>query len=103
MSSALKATEKQAAQDQQLSEGVDLARFVPAEVYPLDNPQTDIPRIAKDESLVQLIEAAVRRVPTTHSLNLGDARGMNDLASGSVQLVITSPPYWTLKQYRDRR
>jgi DNA modification methylase len=32
---------------------------------------------------------------------MGDARGMSDLAPGSVQLVVTSPPYWTLKEYRD--
>ena len=32
----------------EISEGEDLAEFVPREVYPLANPQTDIPRIAKD-------------------------------------------------------
>lgn len=77
----------------------DLAEFIPAEVFPLDNPQTDIPRIAKDEKLIQLIEEAVRRIPTRHALNLGDARRMSEPAS--VHLVVTSPPYWTLKEYRD--
>jgi DNA modification methylase len=101
MSLALKVEKTQIEQDQQLGEGMDLARFVPAGVYPLENPQTDIPRIAKDKNLVQLIDDAVRRLPTTHSLNMGDARGMSDLAPGSVQLVVTSPPYWTLKEYRD--
>ena len=80
---------------------IDLGEFVPAEVYPLENPQTDIPRIAKDPKLVQLIEEAVRNVPTRHSLNLGDARAMDELAPNSVHLVLTSPPYWTLKEYRD--
>ncbi len=79
----------------------DLAPFVPAEVYPLDDPQTGIPRIAKDKNLVRLIEESVRRVPTTHRLNLGDARAMSDLAPESIHLVVTSPPYWTLKEYRD--
>lgn len=79
----------------------DLARFVPADVYPLNNPQTDIPRIAKDKKLIRLIDEAVRKVPTSHVLNLGDARGMSELAPGSVHLVVTSPPYWTLKEYRD--
>jgi len=78
-----------------------LAPFVPAEVYPLDNPQTDIPRIAKDQALIRLIEEAVRRIPTKHLLNLGDARRMSELAPESVHLVLTSPPYWTLKEYRD--
>jgi DNA modification methylase len=79
----------------------DLARFVPADVYPLNNPQTDLPRIAKDKKLIRLIEDAVRKIPTRHVLNLGDAREMSKLAPGSVHLIVTSPPYWTLKEYRD--
>jgi modification methylase len=79
----------------------DLAPFIPTEVLPLENPQTDIPRIAKDEKLIALIEEAVRRIPTAHQLNLGDARRLTGLAPESVHLVVTSPPYWTLKEYRD--
>jgi modification methylase len=79
---------------------VDLTPFVPAELLPLKDPQTDIPRIAKDERLVKLIEDAVRRIPTRHNLNLGDARDMTKLRDGSVHLIVTSPPYWTLKEYR---
>jgi modification methylase len=79
----------------------DLSEFVPKEVLPLKNPQTDIPRIAKDEGLLRLIEESVRRVPTRHDLHLGDARAMDQLAPDSVHLVVTSPPYWTLKEYRD--
>jgi DNA modification methylase len=86
--------------DQELIEGRDLAAFVPPEVYPLANPQTDLPRIAKDKHLIQLIEAAVRKVPTSHRLILGDARKMTGLAPNSVHLILTSPPYWTLKEYR---
>src|SRR5690349_17393763 len=36
---------------------------------------------------------------TTHRVFLGDARIMNELANGEVHLVVTSPPYWILKQY----
>jgi len=79
----------------------NLSDFVPAEIYPLNDPQTDIPRIAKDKKLIKLIEEAVQRVPTSHSLNLGDARAMHRLVPDSIHLVITSPPYWTLKEYRD--
>jgi len=38
---------------------------------------------------------------TTHRLHLGDARSLDWLAPESVQLVVTSPPYWTLKTYED--
>ena len=36
---------------------------------------------------------------TSHALHLGDARTMGWIADASVHLVVTSPPYWTLKQY----
>jgi site-specific DNA-methyltransferase (adenine-specific) len=38
-------------------------------------------------------------LPTTHKLHLGDARDLSWIADSSVHLVVTSPPYWTLKQY----
>ncbi|MDR3701710.1 MAG: site-specific DNA-methyltransferase [Candidatus Sulfopaludibacter sp.] len=60
-----------------------------------------MPRIAKDERLTQLIEQAVRRIPTRHAIGIGDARRMAELEPESVHLVVTSPPYWTLKEYRD--
>lgn len=79
----------------------DFGVFVPSEVLPLENPQTDIPRIARDPTLTRLIDIAVQKIPTSHVLNLGDARAMSHLAPASVHLVLTSPPYWTLKEYRD--
>ncbi len=36
---------------------------------------------------------------TTHTLHLGDARCLDWIADESVHLVVTSPPYWTLKEY----
>jgi DNA modification methylase len=59
-----------------------------------------MPRIAKDCELVSRIERALQTIPTTHTLRLGDARRMSDLAAESIHLVVTSPPYWTLKEYR---
>jgi modification methylase len=78
----------------------DLSAFVPTALVVTDDPQTLIPSLAKDERSVALIEQSVRTIPTTHRLILGDARKMK-LAPESVQLVLTSPPYWTLKEYRD--
>jgi len=101
MSSTLKRTILEGEFIEPVSCPMDLTPFVPPELLPLDNPQTDIPRIAKDEKLICLIEEAVRQIPTSHALNLGDARGMCQLDAESVHLVVTSPPYWTLKEYRD--
>lgn len=83
-----------------LKNGVSLDDFLPAGLPPLENPQTALPAIAKDERLVGLIRDAVQQVPTTHDLFIGDACRMR-LPAESVHLVVTSPPYWTLKQYRD--
>ncbi len=100
MKPALRIEGEEIAPDGAAGGRLNLAAFLPPEVYPLENPQTDIPRIAKDEKLIRLIEEAVHRIPTTHLLNLGDARAMGGIEPGSVHLVVTSPPYWTLKEYR---
>jgi modification methylase len=36
---------------------------------------------------------------TSHRLHLGDARNLSWIPDASVHLVVTSPPYWTLKEY----
>ena len=36
---------------------------------------------------------------TWHRLRLGDARDLSWLDDASIHLVVTSPPYWTLKGY----
>lgn len=75
-----------------------LAQFLPESARQLDDPQKDIPRIAKDPSVTAQIEQALPYIPTTHHLNLRDARTL-ELPPESVHLVVTSPPYWTLKEY----
>ena len=77
----------------------ELRTFLPPAVRSLNNPQTDLPRIAKDSKLTTSIEWAVQSVPTNHKLWLGDARRAGFLAANSVHLVVTSPPYWNLKKY----
>ncbi len=83
------------------SKTADLSAFVPQELTDLGDPQTAIPRLAKDQRCVRIIEQSVQTIPTTHRLYVGDARKMLKLSPGSVHLVLTSPPYWTLKEYRD--
>lgn len=78
---------------------MSLASFVPEQFRSLKDPSRDLPRIAKDPSGMSIIAAAVEQIPTHHQLLLGDARRAV-LPDESVHLVLTSPPYWTLKQYR---
>ncbi|MFC1735611.1 DNA-methyltransferase [Candidatus Hydrogenedentota bacterium] len=79
----------------------DYYNQLPSAVSSLKNPQKEIPRIAKNRQLLCEIEEAVRQIPTTHRLVEGDARELSFIEDGSVHLVLTSPPYWTLKKYRD--
>ena len=40
---------------------------------------------------------------TTHRLWRGDARDLSVIPDKSVHLVVTSPPYWTLKNMLEQR
>lgn len=74
--------------------------YLPASVANLDNPQTDIPRIAKDQRLLAEIAAAIQQLPTHHNIYQADSRRLSFVPDETVHLVVTSPPYWTLKKYR---
>ena len=43
----------------------------------------------------------IEELPTVHRLVQGDARDLSFIADESIHLVVTSPPYWTLKRYND--
>ncbi len=42
---------------------------------------------------------ATNNIKTTHKIITGDSRQMKELSDNSVHLIITSPPYWQLKDY----
>jgi len=72
----------------------DLLDLVAAE------PQRAFPVIAKDPRACGRLDAAVRALETGHELYNLDSRQI-DLKPESVDLIVTSPPYWTLKKYND--
>jgi DNA modification methylase len=74
--------------------------YLPPEFANLDDPQTALPSLSKDGASMALIAEALKRIPTRHRLVHRDARELK-LADASVQLVLTSPPYWTLKRYEE--
>ncbi len=73
--------------------------WLPPSIGPITDHQTDLPRIAKDPQLTAAIEAQLPQIPTSHALYRRDARAIDFLSPNSVHLVVTSPPYWTLKDY----
>lgn len=66
----------------------------------VEEPQKAIPVIAKDPTACAQIEHVVGSLDTHHLLYNADSRQL-DFAEESVDLVVTSPPYWTLKKYND--
>ena len=63
-------------------------------------PQKAFPSIAKDAEACGRLDHAVRSLPTRHVLYNMDSRQI-DIEPESVSLVVTSPPYWTLKKYNE--
>ncbi len=62
--------------------------------------QRAIPMLAKDAKATALVENLVQSLPTYHDLYLGDSRQvLAQFPSNSVHLIVTSPPYWNLKEY----
>jgi DNA modification methylase len=55
----------------------------------------------KESELPHTRTAVPEDFPTTHKLVQGDARNLSFIADDSLHLVVTSPPYWTLKRYND--
>jgi DNA modification methylase len=79
----------------------ELEAFLPNWAHQLADLQTAIPELAKDPKRLSELEVVVGEIPTLHRSVRGDARELMGLESNSVHLVLTSPPYWTLKEYRD--
>lgn len=46
-------------------------------------------------------ETPAEHIQTVHRLHLGDARRLDWIPNESIHLVVTSPPYWTLKEYNE--
>jgi DNA modification methylase len=78
-------------------------------VYRLRGKTFTLPTADNSPEALQIYRAANERFRevawpepfqrTTHKLSLGDARKLSDVPDESVHLVVTSPPYWTLKEY----
>lgn len=79
----------------------DPAEWLPPEIGKITDHQTDLPRIAKDPKAIAAIESRLSQIPTSHDIYNCDSRRIDFLAPNSVHLVVTSPPYWTLKDYRE--
>lgn len=86
------------------TEKIDILReFAPANLVKLRESQEAIPKLAKNEKRIREIESILPTLPTIHEMRHRDARNLDFLDDESVHLILTSPPYWTLKQYNNSK
>ncbi len=76
-------------------------RHFPGLVLSDESLKTTLPSMARDSAESARVAAAVQEVASDHLILKGDARDLSSLADRSIHLVVTSPPYWTLKRYNE--
>ncbi len=73
------------------------------ELLPDDNTSEGLRALMAANALYRNSPWMVPFDSTKHTLRCGDARDLSWIPDESVHLVVTSPPYWTLKQYKEDR
>ena len=76
-----------------------LFHHLPLDLRGLTDLNIDLPRLARHPQTISEIEDVLKKLPSRHQLYRGDSRQLTVLRDESVHLVLTSPPYWTLKEY----
>lgn len=89
-----------------MAEDVDLQEYVPESceellTKPDQELKSDLPALARDKGRMGEVEQAVKSLPSHHELYLGDARDLSMVSDESVELVVTSPPYFNIKDYEN--
>lgn len=87
-----------------MAESVDLGEHVPDSCTDLlersdQELKSAIPELARDKDRMGDVENAVKQLPSHHRLYQGDSRDLSMIPDESVQLAVTSPPYFNLKDY----
>ena len=83
----------------ELHETVDAVSRALGELPPADNAPGAVERMLRANGILRNVPWPAPFNETSHRVKLGDARSMPWIPDGSIHLVVTSPPYWTLKQY----
>jgi site-specific DNA-methyltransferase (adenine-specific) len=86
-----------------------MAKRAPNNVVSLFDGELELPTADNTPEALKIFRAANERYrqvawpepfdATEHRVQRGDARDLSFLPDKSVHLVVTSPPYWTLKEY----
>lgn len=82
----------------------DFEHYVPSNLTDLleassQDLRSRIPELARDEHQIETINTAISDIPTGHKVYCRDSRDLSIINDESVQLIISSPPYFDLKYY----
>jgi len=89
-----------------MSENPDYRDYVPDSCKDLldlsaNDLRSELPALARDKDRMGEVEQAVKSLPSHHDLYHGDARDLSMIPEESLELVVTSPPYFDIKDYGD--
>lgn len=88
-----------------MDEDVDFQEYIPDSCRDLlkmgsNELRSEIPALARDEARMGEVEQAVKSLPSHHELYHGDSREvLQELPDESIDLAVTSPPYFNIKEY----
>lgn len=80
-------------------EAYETVRAVLDDIPKSDNIPGAVDQMLRANGLMRNLPWPAPYDRTSHVLRCGDARKLSWIADESVHLVVTSPPYWTLKEY----
>lgn len=88
-----------------MADAVELQKYIPESCEYLpelteNELKSEIPNLARDQGKMGEVEQAVKSLPSHHELYQGDSREiLKEFDDESVDLAVTSPPYFNLKDY----
>ena len=81
------------------AEAVNAANSLIRDLPEADNQPGAVDRMLRANGILRNLPWPSPFDSTTHRLHLGNARDLSWIPDETVHLVVTSPPYWTLKEY----
>jgi site-specific DNA-methyltransferase (adenine-specific) len=86
-------------QPEELRETVDAVTEVLQDLPPADNAAGAVEKMLRANAILRNVPWPPPFDETKHCVHEGDARDLSFIPNESTHLVVTSPPYWTLKEY----
>src|SRR5437588_1246510 len=84
-------------------ESFDAAAKALQELPESDNQEGAVEKMLRANAILRSLPWPRPFDETSHRLHCGDARDLSWIPAQTVHLIVTSPPYWTLKEYEPHK